>query len=114
MIESNILTASVAPYKSVCDVYSPRLLWPTTNNFPPFDCFYFHSNGEVFPCQMTIAKTHELKDSGATNAKNYFDRLLSKKKPAKYRAILVVRVDLAEAKVHGEREWKACVYWSAF
>ena len=102
VVESNTLKADVVPYDSLrvpvdssVDMYSPRLLWPTTTNFPTFDCFYFHSNGEVFLCQMTIAKTHELKNSGASNAKNYLDGMLKTKKPSKYRAVFFVPTDLS-------------------
>jgi hypothetical protein len=104
VVENNKLTASVVPYADVRVLetspahYSPRLLWPTTTNFPTFDCFYFHTNGTVFPLQMTIALIHPLKNSGAANAKNYFDGMFRREniKPEKYRAVFVVPSEMAD------------------
>eukprot|EP00978_Attheya_sp_CCMP212_P043270 scaffold279473_cov59-Attheya_sp.AAC.1 len=67
VVESNKLTSGIVPYKEVrvreanTMNYSPCLLWRTTTNFPTFDCFYFHTDGKVFPLQMTIAMIHDLK-----------------------------------------------------
>ena len=103
VVESKDLTASIVPYDSVriagtgFGQFLPRLLWPTTTNFPTFDCFYFHTTGEVFLLQMTIAKAHELKNSGASKAKKYFDKMLGAVKPSKYPAVFVVPADMAAA-----------------
>lgn len=103
VVESNDLTASIVPYDSVrvagtgIAQFLARLLWPTTTNFPTFDCFYFHTTGEVFLLQMTIAKVHDLKNSGASKAKRYFDRMLGANKPSKYPAVFVVPAEMAAA-----------------
>lgn len=100
VVETNKLTAAKVPYDRVRvpvpnngttqDQFYPRLLWPTTTNFPTFDCFYFGTDGRVFPLQMTIAKKHDLKNSGAANAKLYLDGLLGKGRPTKYAAVFTV------------------------
>jgi hypothetical protein len=72
-----------------------RLLWPTTTNFPTFDCFYIDENGGAWPMQMTISTTQGLKNSGRLNVIQYFDKMLGKSKPAKYPAIFVVPEDKA-------------------
>ena len=102
VIEGNKLSAAEVPYNSVrvpdetrANCYHPRLLWPTTTNFPTFDCIYFGTDGRVFPFQITIARTHDLKNSGAANAKQYLDGLLEgSSKPAKYPAVVVVPIDI--------------------
>ena len=33
--------------KAADDTWTPQLLWPTTTNFPTFDAYYFHMDGEV-------------------------------------------------------------------
>jgi len=102
-VESNDLTTSILPHDSVRVAgavrgqFLPRLLWPTTTNFPTFDCFYFHTNGDVFPLQMTIAKAHVLKNSGASKAKKYSDKMLGNSKPIQYPAVFVVPSDMAPA-----------------
>ena len=100
LVETNKLTAALVSYNEVRvpdskGTFSPRLLWPTTTNSPTFDCFYFHTDGKVFPLQMTIAMIHDLKNSGANNAKKYFDKMFGKGKPAKYPAVFVVPKDIA-------------------
>lgn len=44
---------------------------------------------------MTISKKHPLKNSGAKDAKDYFDKMFGKAKPKNYRAVLVVPEDFA-------------------
>ena len=103
VVESNDLTESIVPYESVRvsgtvdGQFLARILWPTTTNFPTFDCFYFHTTGEVLPLQMTIAKEHNLKNSGAFKAKRYFDGMLGANKPSKYPAVFVVPAEMAAA-----------------
>lgn len=75
--------------------FSATLLWPTTTNFPTFDCFYFHTDGKVYALQMTIAVIHDLKNSGACNAKKHFDGLLGWGEPSTYPAVFVVPVEAA-------------------
>lgn len=44
---------------------------------------------------MTIARTHDLQNSGAANVKQYLDGLLEgSSKPAKYPAVFVVPTDI--------------------
>jgi hypothetical protein len=100
VVESNTLTATQVSYDDVRvsdgnGMWSPRLLWPSTTNFPTFDCFYFHTDGTVFPLQMTIHMVHALKNSGADNAKKYFDKMFGRQKPSQYRAVFVVPKDNA-------------------
>merc|ERR1712032_821866 len=88
----------MGPYNNVrisdCNgSYIATLLWPTTTNFPAFDCFYFHTDGKVYPLQMTIANIHVLKNSGAFNAKKYLDGLSGLMKP--YPAVFVVPLENA-------------------
>jgi hypothetical protein len=100
VIETNAVTAANTPYSTVrvydgTSAFSATLLWPTTTNFPTFDCFYFHTDGKVHSLQMTIAMVHDLKNSGAYNAKKYFDGLLGSGKPSTYPAVFVVPVEAA-------------------
>jgi len=100
VVENNNLTASIVPYHTVRvranEKFSARLLWPTTTNFPTFDCFYFHTTGEVFPLQMTIAKEHDLKNSGASKAKKYLDGMFGRnQRPRKHPAVFVVPAEMA-------------------
>jgi hypothetical protein len=101
VVESNDLTETIVPSDTVrvsepeSEHFLTRLLWPTTTNFPTFDCFYFHTTGEVFPLQMTIARSHDLKNSGSAKAKSYFDGMLGADKPAKYPAVFVVPTEMA-------------------
>lgn len=96
--ETNKLTAATVAHCQVRvpaangakDLFYPRLLWPTTTNFPSFDCCYFCTDGRVLPLQITTARKHDLKNSGAANAKFYLDGLLGKEKPAKYTAVFAV------------------------
>lgn len=95
VIETNNVTTANTPYNTVrvsdgTVAFSATLLWPTTTNFPTFDCFYFHVDGTVYSLQMTIAMIHDLKNSGAYNAKKYFDGLFGLGKPSKYAAVFVV------------------------
>ena len=95
-IESNKLTTAGVDYHQLrVKDGNPLLLWPTTTNFPTFDCFYFHQNGTVYLLQMTISKNHPLKNSGAKNAKDFFDKMFGEAKPKKYKAVFVVPDDLA-------------------
>ena len=103
MVECNTLFKKIIPYSDVRVVdpdnagkILPRNLWPTTTNFLTFNCLYFHTNGEVFNLQMTIAITHELKNSGASNAKKFLDNMHGHNKPAKYPAVFVVPSDKAD------------------
>lgn len=100
VIESSSLTAALVPHGTVrvpggIGSFSATLLWPTTSNFPTFNCFYFHTDGKVYPLQMTIATIHALKNSGADNAKKYLDGLLGPLKPATYPAVFVVPLEVA-------------------
>jgi hypothetical protein len=60
--ECNALTPSAVPLDSVGEradddkSWKPKLLWPLTSNVPTFDCFYFHTDGEVFPLQMAVSR----------------------------------------------------------
>ena len=63
--------------------YLPRLIWPRTTNFPTFDAFYLHTNGEIYSLQMTVAQKddclqHSLNNSGAYQAKAYLDKIATK------------------------------------
>ena len=102
VIETNKLTKTSVPFDALCVVDEdsntrlPCLLWPTTTNFPTFDCFFIDEAGHPFLLQMTIAKSHPLKYSGAINATNYFDEMLSNPiLPTAYKAIFVVPEDIA-------------------
>eukprot|EP00978_Attheya_sp_CCMP212_P013569 scaffold34053_cov29-Attheya_sp.AAC.2 len=95
IIETNTVSAANVPYNSVrvtdgTGSFTATLLWPTTTNFPTFDCFYFHTDGKVYPLQMTITQIHNLKSQGAFNAKKYFDGLLGLGKLSTYPAVFVV------------------------
>mmetsp|Transcript_21074 Transcript_21074/g.58371 ORF Transcript_21074/g.58371 Transcript_21074/m.58371 type:complete len:541 (+) Transcript_21074:42-1664(+) len=98
VIETNKVTTGNAPPSTVRvsdgnGGFVATLLWPTTTNFPTFDCFYFHTDGKVYALQMTIAMIHDLKNSGADNAKVYFDKLLRSGKMLTYPAVFVVPVE---------------------
>lgn len=69
------------------DTWVPRLLWPTTTNFPTFDAFYFHKAGDVYALQMTIAVNHGLKNNGALQTQKYLDGIKAAKP---YKAVFVV------------------------
>jgi hypothetical protein len=116
VIETNKVTISDAPAEKVRRAdgkggFLGTLLWPTTTNFPTFDCFYFHLDGKIYALQMTIAMNHDLKNSGADNAKNYFDSVLGSQKTTTYPAVFVVPADLeplyAAQKFKGEVNKKA-------
>jgi ABC-type dipeptide/oligopeptide/nickel transport system ATPase subunit len=99
VIETNKVTTTNAPASAVLvsdgdGGFKATLLWPTTTNFPTFDCFYFHTDGKTYCLQMTIAKIHDLKNGGAYNAKTYFDRLLGAGKITAYPAVFVVPEDV--------------------
>jgi hypothetical protein len=89
ILDCNMLTESRVPLKSVHVAdkdgisYEPKLLWPATNNFPTFDCFYFHTDGEVFSLQMTVAQTHDLKNTGANQVVKYLSKISTCKEPFK-------------------------------
>lgn len=100
VVQGNVLSEKLVPIKDVRvrsadeKEWIPCILWPTTTNFPTFDCFYFDSDGQIYCLQMTIAAKHDLKNSGASNAKKYMDIIYKtdkKNKPAKYQAVFVVR-----------------------
>ena len=103
VVECNKLSASSVPFSSLRELdprtkkQSARLLWPTTTNFPTFDCFYMDDTGNPWPLQMTISRNHGLKISGGTNTIQYFDKMLGASKPAKYHAVFVVPIEDAEA-----------------
>jgi hypothetical protein len=98
VIETNKVTTTNAPTSAVrvsdgAGGFLATLLWPTSTNFPTFDCFYFHTDGKMYCLQMTIAKIHDLKNGGAYNAKTYFDKLLGPRKTPTYPAVFVVPED---------------------
>ena len=92
VMECNTLSNDTAPIDSVRvkdgDQWTPKLLWPTTSNFPTFDAYYFAGNGDIYSLQMTIAKNHGLKNNGAYQTKEYLDSIEASGKP--YKAIFVV------------------------
>jgi hypothetical protein len=99
-ISSNTLDQTTCPLDRVHveaeDSFESRLLWPTTNNFPTFDAYYFHTDGDVYPMQMTIACKkgklfHTLNRGGAFQTKRYLESIKSCLK--KYKAIFVVPKD---------------------
>ena len=63
-VEGNELTKQLLPFQKL-NKAKPLLLWPTTTNFPSFDCFYFYDDDTVYCLQMTISLDHDLKNSGA-------------------------------------------------
>jgi len=93
IVECNTLTPSTVPLDSVHvkaedDSWLAKVLWPLTSNFPTFDCFYFHTDGEVYPLQMTIAKTtHDLKNNGAYQTMEYLNKIDTCKRP--YKAVFI-------------------------
>jgi hypothetical protein len=98
VIETNKVSTASVPASAVrvsdgAGGFLATLLWPTTTNFPTFDCFYFHTDGSIYSLQMTIAMVHDLKNSGAYNAKTYFDKLLGSRKTPTYPAVFVVPAD---------------------
>jgi hypothetical protein len=100
IVETNTLSEATVSFVSLRDLDEKglqvgRLLWPTTTNFPTFDCFYIDESGDAWPMQMTTSTTHGLKNSGGLNVIQYFDKMLAKSKPAKYPAIFVVPEDKA-------------------
>lgn len=94
VLEANILSKTTVPLDRVHrrhssgGGWSPKLLWPTTTNFPTFDAAYFHTDGEVYALQMTIAKKHELKNNGTHQMMEYLDKIDTAKKP--YNAVFVI------------------------
>ena len=86
--------------------FKPRLIWPETNNFPTFDSYYLHEDGEVYSFQMTVARDehgflkHDLNNGGAYQTMKYLDEFNTSeiyekenKKVAvkrKYQAVFVV------------------------
>lgn len=99
VIETNKVTTTNAPATDVriadsAGGFEPKLLWPTTTNFPTFDCFYFHTDGGIYSLQMTIAMDHPLNNSGAYSAKTYFDKLLGEGNRQTYPAVFVVPADV--------------------
>ena len=90
----NTLTPSTVPLDNVWKKKSDDekewlacLLWPTTTNFPTFDAFYFHTDGEVYALQMTISSHHPLTNGGAYQASQYFFNIKSAQSP--YPAVFV-------------------------
>jgi hypothetical protein len=69
------------------DSWQAKVLWPLTSNFSTFDCFYFHTDGEIYrPLQMTIAQT-TIKNNGAYQTMEYLDKIDTCKRP--YKAVFV-------------------------
>lgn len=96
VIESNTLSRATAPLDSVHipaenGTFVPKVLWPTTTNFPTFDAYYFDKDGDVCALQMTIADTHVLKNNGAFQTREYLTGIQTAKKP--YKAVFVVPKD---------------------
>ena len=94
VVESNTLSLATVPPKTVHlkaadNSWTPRLLWPTTTNFPTFDAYYFHTDGDVYALQMTISSKHPLNNNGAFQTKNYLDKLGETVTPP-YKAVFVV------------------------
>jgi hypothetical protein len=88
LTESTVALSLVHVIKDGSNSYEPKFLWPLTSNFPTFDCFYFHTDGDVFPFQMTVAaKTHELKNTGAHQTMKYLANIRTCKRP--YKAVFV-------------------------
>ena len=93
IVECNMLTSSTVCLDSILvkaddGSWQAKVLWPTTSNFSTFDCFYFHTDGEVYPLQMTIArKTHDLKNNGAYQTMEYLKKINTCKRP--YKAVFV-------------------------
>ena len=95
-VETNYLSEESVPFDLLrqSDVESnqllPCLLWPSTTNFPTFDCFYIDQQGIPWPLQMTIAQKHDLKNSGALNTIEHFDKMLGESKQGKHASAFVV------------------------
>ena len=58
VIETNKVTTMSAPASDVrvadgAGGFKPKPLWPSITNFPTFDSFYFHTDGNVYPLQMS-------------------------------------------------------------
>jgi hypothetical protein len=97
VVECNTLSPSTVPLDSVHvkadddddddDSWQAKVLWPLTSNFPTFDCFYFHTDGEIYPLQMTIATIHELRNTGAYQTMKYLEEIETCKRP--YKAVFV-------------------------
>jgi hypothetical protein len=94
VVECNTLSPSTVPLNYVHvkaddddDSWQAKVLWPLTSNFPSFDCFYFHTDGEIYPLQITIATIHELKNTGAYQTMKYLERIETCKRP--YKAVFV-------------------------
>jgi hypothetical protein len=94
VVECNTLSPSTVPIDSVHvkaddedGSWQAKVMWPLTSNFPTFDCFYFHTDGEIYPLQMTIATIHELRNTGAYQTMKYLDIIDTCKSP--YKAVFV-------------------------
>jgi hypothetical protein len=93
VVECNTLSPATVPLNSVHvkddddELWQAKVLWPLTSNFPTFDSFYFHTDGEVYPLQMTIATIHELRNTGAYQTMKYLERIETCKRP--YKAVFV-------------------------
>lgn len=72
--------------------WQASLLWSTTTNFPTFDSFYLHTDGEVYALQMTIFSDHSLKNGGAYQVAQYFSNIDTAESP--YPAVFVVPVSM--------------------
>ena len=94
VLNCNTLSTNTVPYSDVLKqedhgTWTPCLVWPTTNNFPTFDVYYFHTDGIMYALQMTTAdKEHELKNGGAHQTLKYFEGIPTMQKP--YHAVFVV------------------------
>jgi len=100
IVETNSLSEAVVPFATLRELNESgrqlaRILWPMSPNFPTFDCFYIDENGKAWSMQMTIAKSHDLKNSGAMNVIQYFDKMLGTSKPDKYPAVFVVPEEIS-------------------
>ena len=106
-LHTNTLDRSSLPFDTLLEQtetkkFKPRLVWPETNNFPTFDAYYLHEDGELYSLQMTIAREdgflkHTLNNGGAYQTMKYLDALNSvtcKEEKTdsvkKYKAVFVV------------------------
>lgn len=94
VLNCNTLSKDTAPYGEVLrqttdGAWCPCIVWPTTNSFPTFDLYYFHTDGILYPLQVTIADAkHPLKNGGAYQTINYMEGISTTRAP--YHAIFVI------------------------
>ena len=94
VLQCNALSADTVPYGEILQqatdgAWRPRMVWPTTNNFPTFDFYYFHTDGTLYPLQVTIAdEKHPLKNGGAYQTVKYMEGISTTQTP--YHAVFVV------------------------